>query len=188
MNPFVAWSSRPVEGGAVLTQLQGMDRAFAMDDGESFAGAFPTGAHFRFDPDFKRDTLPVDFYINVDGMMVCSARAMEFIRAQLPDAVEYLPVGILDHKGRRLAQPHWIVHPIDPPDCIDLDASKVTWSSLDPDSIQRYRHLEIDPGRVPAGRQIFRPKACPSLLALRRGFAETLVQQQFSGAGWKEIK
>jgi hypothetical protein len=188
MNQFVEWDPCSVKDGAVLTNLQGVDRVFALDDGESVVNGFPQGAHFRFDPEFKRDTLPVDFYINVDSMMVCSNRAKEFISASGPEAVEYLPVTVFDHKGKALAERHWIVHPINPPDCIDLASSKVTWSSLDPDSIQRFRHLELDAARVPAARQLFRPKACPRLLALRRPFAEALVQQGFSGARWKEIK
>lgn len=187
LRPFVAWDPCAVKNGAVLQNLQGVDRTFALRDGESFAGRFPASAHFQFDPDFKRDTLPVDCFINVNGFMVCSDQAAEFIRGQAPEAVEYLPVRILDHKGKPLSGRHWIVHPLGVFDCIDIARSRVTWSAFDAASIDEFEHLEFDASRVPAQHQMFRAKGCPSLLLLRRPFAEAMVQQGLTGADWREI-
>jgi hypothetical protein len=185
--PFVSWSPAAVPNGAVLMNLQGVDRAFALRDGVSFAGSFPPDAHFRFDPDFKRDTLPVDFFINVNRLMVASPRAVEYIRSQVAEGIEYLPITILDHKAKPLAGSYCIVHPVGTVDCIDFGQSVVMWSAFDPQAVDEFEHLEIEPTRVPAGRQVFRAHRCPNLLLLRRSFGDALVQQGLTGARYREI-
>jgi hypothetical protein len=188
MSPFVTWKTKRVPKGAVLTDLQGVEQTFEMTDGESYQDRFPADAHFRFDPDYKRDIQPLDFYLNVDNMLVCSERAMAFIRSQQPPAVEYLPVTLLDHKRKPVPAPHFIIHPVDHPDCIDVARSDVTWAQSDPGVIQFAEHVEIDPARVPEDRLLFRPRSFPKLTLMRRAFAEAIVAQGFSGARWVETR
>jgi hypothetical protein len=188
MNPFVTWKTKRVPGGAVLTDLRGVERTFALTDGESFKNSFPPDAHLLFDPDYKRDMQLLDFYLNVDDMIVCSERAAQFIRSLNPPAVEYLPVRLLDHKRKPVPAAHFVVHPIDHPDCIDVGRSDVTWAQSDPGVIQFAEHIEIDPARVPQDRLLFRPRSFPNLILLRREFAESIVGQGFTGSRWVETK
>lgn len=188
MNPFVQWRPAQVPRGAVLMNLQGVPKTFTLRRGDSAQAAFPGTAAFHFDPDEKRGIELVDFYLNVTDMIVCSQRAMEFVRAHEPAALEVLPVKLVDHSGKTVAAPHFILHPIDHPDCIDVERSKVTWSLINPAIIDIAEHLEVDPARVPEDRLIFRPKSCPAVHLMRRTFAESLVEQGFSGARFIEIK
>jgi len=188
MSPFVTWKTKRVPKGAVLKDLQGVERTFAMRRGESFKDIMPAGACFHFDPDYQRDILPVDFYLNVDGMMVCSQRAAEFVRSHAPAALEYLPVNIIDHKGKPLESVHFILHPVDHPDCLDSARSDVTWSPINPNVVQFADHVEIDATRVPTDRLIFCPKSFPDLMLVRRELAEAIVGQGFTGARWVETE
>jgi len=186
-SPFVYWHTRSVKNGAALTVLKGVDKIYRMKDGESVQADFPTDAAFHFDPEFKRDTLPVDAYLNVEGMLVCSKRLKEFIEARSPAKVEYLPVTIFDHKGKALLDPHFIVHLVEPVDCIDYDKSEVTWSASDPSSLLDVEHLEIDPARVPADRRLFRAKGLKGKAFMPRAFAEEIEGAGFKGAAWIDI-
>ena len=185
--PFVYWKTRSVKKGAALTTLEGVGEIFRMKDGEPVAARFPTNAAFRFDPDFERDTLPVDSFINVEGMLVCSKRLKAFVEERSPAKVEYLPITIYDHTGKALRDAHFIVHLVEPVDCIDFHRSEVTWSASDPSSLLDVEHLEIDASRVPADRLLFRAKGLKSAVILRRDFALELEAAHFQGAAWDEI-
>ena len=186
-SPFVYWKTRPVKSGAVVTTLENVSPVWAMTDGESFKDRWPADAAFRFDPEFKRDTLPVDSYHSVENMLIVSQRLKEFIEARSPAGVEYLPVTIYDHKGKPLAEPCFIVHPVDPVDCIDFANSQVDWSVSDPTCIDEVAHLEIDATKVPADRLLFRAKALKRSLILRTSLAQEIEQAGFKGTGSKKI-
>jgi hypothetical protein len=188
MNPFVVWEAQRLRNVAVLMDLEGFDRSHALPKGDPLALGFSSSATYRFDPDLKRNTLPADFYVNVDNALVCSERAKAYIESHLPAAVEHLPVCLLDHKRKPLPGAHFIIHPLDHPDCIDPARSRATWSKIDPTVIQFAQHIEVDASRVPPERLLFRPRSFPDLLLMRREFAEAIVSQGFVGAGWSEIE
>lgn len=184
---FVQWDTAVVKHGAVVMRLNDVDRRHALADGESFEAIFPAKANFDFDPDLKRNTVLVDFMLNKEDVLLCSERVKDFVQARHPARLEYLPVTVLDHKGQPVGAPYFILHPVDPPDCIDRANSKLTMSDFDPDDIWEAEHLAIDESKVPAERLIFRPKAYNSVILLRRELAQDLVAAGFTGAGWKEI-
>lgn len=184
---FVQWDTAVVKHGAVVMRLNDVERRHALADGESFEAIFPANANFDFDPDLKRNTVLVDFMLNKEDVLLCSERVKDFVQARHPAKLEYLPVTVLDHKGKPVGAPYFILHPVDPPDCIDRAHSKLTMSDFDPDDIWEAEHLVIDEAKVPADRLIFRPKAYNSVILLRRELAQDLVAAGFTGAGWKEI-
>lgn len=186
--PFVAWHTRSVKRGARLGRLVGVNEVFRLLDGESVVETFPRDAAFHFDPDFKRDTQPVDCFLTVERLLVCSQRLRAFIEARAPEHVEYLPVTVFDHAGTPLVGPFFVVHPTDPPDCIDFQKSIVTWSASDPTSLLDVEHLEIDATKVPSGRLLFRARSLRSLFLLRANFALDLERAGFTGAGWLELE
>ena len=119
--------------------------------------------------------------------MVCSERLKDFIQGKNPDKLEYLPVTVFDIKGNSVAASYFIIHPIDPPDCINAAKSKVTWSAFDPTSIEYADHIEIDETRVPPGRLVFSPKSFPGMVLLQRELALAIEKAGFTGIGWAEI-
>lgn len=187
-NRFVRFDTVAVKNAAAVMDLRGVANSEDMMGGASFKDVFPSTAAFHFNPDFKRNTLLVDCLINVENMMVCSERLTDFICSKSPDKVEYLPVTVFDIKGKPVAASYFIVHPIDPPDCIDVAKSDVTWSALDPTTIRYAEHVEIDEARVPAHRLIFRPKSFPGMLLLERELALDIEKAGFTGIGWDEIE
>ena len=187
-NRFVQFDTVAVKHAAAVMDLRGVHDSAYMSLGESFKDRFPSTAAFHFNPDFKRNTRLVDCLINVMNMMVCSERLTDFIRSKKPDKVEFLPVTIFDMKDKPVAASYFIVHPIDPVDCIDVAASDVTWSVLDPTTIRYAEHVEIDEARVPPQHLIFRPKSFPGMLLLQRELALDIEKADFTGFGWNEIE
>jgi hypothetical protein len=189
MNPdFVYWKSSTVKDVAVVTKLYGVQDVHDMAYGLPIAHRFPDTAEFRFDPEFKRNTLLADCLINVASMLLCSARLKDFIAAKNPEKVEYLPVRVVDIKGKPVDAPFFIVHPIEPVDCIDFAQSQVKRSAVDPDSILTVQHLEIDSSKVAPARLLLRPKGYANVILIRRTLMADIEAAGFTGAGWREIK
>jgi len=185
---FVIWKSRPIPHGCSVTELHGVERVFLLNKGYSALASFPKKAEFRFDPDFPRNTVLADNLINSEMMIVCSERLKIFLEASLVEKVEYLPVHLKDHKSKQVAQFYYIIHPIEPPDCIDFEQSIVEWSGVDKESILLVKKLVIDDSKVENNRLLFRPKSFYNITLIDRDLAVAIDGQGVTGVGWIELE
>ena len=170
-----------------MVELLNVQRVFALKRGEARGEAFPVDATFRMDPDAKRNTLLVDNIPNVEAMLLCSERLKRFIESRQPPAIEFLPVTVQDHKKKPVPATHFVVLPLDPPDCIDFSASVVTWSTMDPTALRSIDKLVLDESKIPADRLIFKPKGYTLATLVRRDLAAEIDAQGFTGIAWKEV-
>ena len=105
----------------------------------------------------------------------------------MPD-VEYLPVSIVDHRGRIASPDYCIVNPINPVDCLDADKSGADWSELNEGTIDSIAKLVITEEKVPPARQLFRMKYFYDLILIRRELAEAINGSGATGIRWIEPK
>lgn len=184
---FVIWQYRPVAHACVLKQLDGIDKQFRLRNGTSLQNEFPGGVYYRMHPDFPSDLLLIDNILNSKQLIVASQKLKEAIEKHQPPKVEYLRMGILDHKGRIASDNYFFIHPIEPVDCIDRSQSIFEEDSVDPESIDSFKRLVIDESKVPSERKIFRLKGFWDITLVRRDLAEALDKEGFSGLGWLEV-
>jgi hypothetical protein len=186
MYKFVIWKRARIANAAQVEALLNVPNVYELKYGASAVG-FPTNAAFRMNPDYKRNTTLIDSVFNVEAMMLCSERLKDAIEAFHPPKVEYLPVTILDHKSKAVPEKYFIVHPIDPPDCIDLNKSDLEWSDTDKESILGIDSLVIDEKKIGPDRLVLRPKRFNQMHLVRRDLAEKLAETGFTGFGFGEI-
>ncbi|OAI16084.1 hypothetical protein A1359_08690 [Methylomonas lenta] len=186
-NSFVIWQYKSVAGACVLKQLEGIEDQFRLRNGTSLQSEFPTNVLYRMHPDFPNDLLLVDNLLNSKMIIVASEKLKNEIESFHMPKVEYLKIGILDHKNRIASDSYHIIHPIDPVDCIDRSQSIFEEDLIDPESIDSFKRLVIDETQVPSDRQIFRLKGFWDITLVRRKLAETLTDKGFSGLDWLEI-
>jgi hypothetical protein len=153
---FVIWKYKSVDGACVLQDLRGLDQTFRLNNGTPLAQEFPGDVSLHMNPDFPDDLLLVDNLLNSDMIIVASARLKACIEASKVEKVEYLPVSIIDHKGRVVSSEYFIVHPVEPVECIDENLSEYRVKRSDPDSIRSFKTLVLDEARIPANRALFR--------------------------------
>lgn len=187
MSNYVVWRWGRVPGGCSVVELMNVPRVFALKKGEARGEAFPSDAAFRMDPDAKRDTVLVDNIPNVEAMLLCSERLKQFIESRRPPAIEYLPVTVQDHKKKPVPPTHFVVLPLDPPDCIDLAGSVVTRWTVDSTALMSIEKLVLDESKIPADRLIFKPKGYTLATLVRRDLAAEIDAQGFTGIAWKEV-
>ena len=178
---YLIWDVDTEGGFCVLTTLQNVDKAYELTRGVSRTLGFPTDASFRMNPEFPKDVQLADNLYNAESMIVVSPALGQAIEQQQPPNIEFLPVTIYNHKGRVASSDYRIVNPLGVVDCIDQNATKVQWNSIDPNLIASCFGLQLDVGRIDPALLLFRLKYLPHVVVVRDDLAETLVGQAFSG-------
>jgi hypothetical protein len=186
-NNYVIWTEKNEPNACLLEQLTGLDSAWRLRKGHPLATSFPKTVSFRMNPDFPHDTVLTDALLNINMAIVASPRLVSFLQQRGLEKVEYLPVTILNHKRKVVSTDYSIVHPIDPPDCLDIPKCKVKWSSLDKESIDEMKKLVLDEAKLSASRELFRPKSFHEVILVKRALAEAIDAQRFTGIRWKEL-
>ena len=154
-SDFRLWSSRYIEGYCVVAAPAGITKGFQLARGVSRAAGWPAGLVCRMSDDFPKDIQLPDVLFGPSWIIV-SAPTRAVAQVGSGDEVEWLPVGITDHKGRTVAEDYAIVNPLKVVDAIDMAASKPTWNQIKSDLIAACDKLAIDASKVPAALQLFR--------------------------------
>ncbi|NRF66446.1 hypothetical protein HLB44_05575 [Aquincola sp. S2] len=183
---YVIWKYVSVPHACVLNKLTGLEKQFRLRRGVPLQADFPDDVAFHMHPDFPNDLVLADNVLNINQSNVVSPRLRDFLAGRQLPSVEFLPLKIIDHKGRGAGN-YFIVHPVDPIDCIDRSQSVFEESDLVEGAIDSMSRLVIDPARIPAGRPLFKLQAFSDITLVHRDLTAAIDQQGFSGIGWTEI-
>lgn len=184
---FVIWGAGTVAHAAIMRDLKGFDDEFGLTIGKSLLAGFPGDVEFHMDPDFPKDIVLADNVENENLVVLVSEAVHRFLLAQELPQVEYLPVTIVNHKGRPASTGHVIVNATDPVDAIDWDRSELEMSEISEGYIDTVDKLVLDTRRIPADRHLFRLKGLRRAMVVRRSLAQAIDQQGFKGFGWIAI-
>jgi hypothetical protein len=170
---FKIWRSRYVEGYCVVALPAGVTKGFQLARGVSRAAGWPTGLVCKMSEDFPKDIQLPDSLFGPSWVIV-SARMRTLVEATGAKEVEFLPVGIADHKGRTVAEDYAIVNPLKVVDAIDVAASKPVWNTIDSELIASCEKLVIDASRVPKALSLFRLRHLEHQVVVRGDLAQRL--------------
>lgn len=170
---FAIWRSSYVEGYCVVGLPAGVSKGFQLAQGVSRAQGWPAGLLCRMSDDYPKDIQLPDSFFGVAWVIV-SARARALLQSRGGPQVEYLPVGVADHKGRTVADDCAIVNPLTVVDAIDVVASGVQWNPIRKDLISGCQRLVIDAARVPAELQLFRLRHLEHTVIVRAELAQAM--------------
>jgi hypothetical protein len=186
-SPLVVWTDKAEKHGCALKDLSGVDDVWELLDGLPRAERFPDDASYSMHPDFPDDTLLTDSLINSDMLIVASPKLKAFVEARKLKKVEYLPLRIIDHKGKVASKDYFIIHPIEPVDCLDLEASGAIRSTIDTETIRKVKRLVLDESKLDPDRELFRPKGFYRATLVRRALAQAIDAAGFTGVRWTEL-
>jgi hypothetical protein len=184
---FVIWRYQPQPFAAILGKITGLERLFRLNNFTPLAEGFPDDVRLHFHPDFPTDLQLLDNMRNTDNIAVVSARLKQAIQDRTTSGVEYLPVSLVDHKGRTASDQYFIIHPVDPIDGVDRDESVFEESRLHPGRFEFFDKLVLDEQRIPPDRQLFGLEGFGDIMLVRRELATALDEQGFTGLGWQSI-
>jgi hypothetical protein len=188
-SDYVIWGWRPnVKYSAVLhgfVDFEDEDNLFG--HGGSWNGKFPSEARMDFDPEHPRDTVSTDYLANTDSLLVISERLCDFLVKRMLSGMEYLPITIIDHKKKPIAEKYFIAHTVDHVDCLDLKASGPTFSRIRKTRVTEVKQLVLDPKRIDPKRELFRIKNFADEALVSRSLAEAITAAGFTSLGWTEF-
>jgi hypothetical protein len=180
VEPLI-WEWDVGERFAVLTSIRNVKDAWQITKGMPRAKGFPANALFEMDPKFRKYVALADNMSNDDRMLVVSKKLKELIEARGPRRVEYLPVGIVDHKKKPVRDPYFVVHPVEVVDCIDTKRSDVQWNAIDKDKIASCEKLVLKPNAIDGKHLLFRPRHLEYYVMILPELADALRGAGFSG-------
>jgi hypothetical protein len=184
---YLMWTNDNVKGACSLAAMQGYPQDWKLLYGETVMHEFPTTASFSLDPDLPRNVMLTDNLDNIDMLIVASHRLRDLIRSEQPSEIEYVPVQIIDHKRRLVHDPYFIVHPLHPVDCLDVDACGAEWGEILKKEIESVEQLVIDESRIPPDRLLFRPRLFCQVILVHRALASKIDAAGVTGVRWQEL-
>ena len=179
---------KPGRHACRLKSLQGVDDDYELHQGISRAQMWPTDAFFEMNEAYPDRLQLEDVVFNRNNVLVISEKLRAFLEAD--DALknnEALPVRLINHKGRTVDEPFFILHQLELQDCIDQAESEVRRNPLDTDSFMSVRKLVIDEGKIDPEVQLFRMAWYPALPLFRRDLADEIQKSGFTGIEFGEI-
>lgn len=184
---FVIWDDKDEGHSCVLQPPERIDRAWELHEGVPREATFPPDALFRMSDSHKRNIGLTDNLMNLSGLAVISQRLKELLAGRSLKNVEYLPVKIINHKKREVKERYFILHPIVPQDCLDLQRSGCSYNAIIPTDIDSVQSLVIDPARLDPDVSIFRLKDFGAPLLVRRDLSEAIGNAGFRGVAFIEL-
>lgn len=186
-SDYVLWVSEYLPNVCRLRDIKGYKDFFRLNRGERVASGFPAGVTAHMDDRHPHDTLLADNLRNLKRVLIVSERLKAIVVASGALQVEYLPLAVVDHKGRAVGTPYFIVHPTDPVDCLDLTRCGAEWSPIDKTIITEMAAFHLDDAKLDDSRNLFRAKAYHYVTLVRRDLAAAIDAAAVTGVRWAEL-
>jgi hypothetical protein len=171
---------------AVLGSVDGLDGAALIKiwNGQPWSGEFPV-VQFPFSPDFPDNTVLSDNLMNKYQLIVVSERLKEFLAGRKLGLVEYQPVIVRDHKGKK-TEPYYLVNPLNPIDCLDRQASGAIVRPTEKTQIMHVKRLVLRKDAIDPNRQLFRIANYTQARMVRRDLVAA-IEKMFVGLKFREL-
>ncbi|MEP1446870.1 MAG: DUF1629 domain-containing protein [Paraglaciecola sp.] len=178
---YLAWVHKIVPNACSLYHFEGFDKSYLLHEGIELANKFPDDVYFDMHPDRPHDTLLVDSLFNTDKERVISESLKKFLVAKKSPNLEFLPVKIMDHKGKFIEDKYFIMNVLDHQNCLDYDASEAEISLINDKTIDSVEQIVLLDEKVNDNFDIFRICDFPSATLVSESLAKELEDNGFTG-------
>ena len=173
-SDFLVWRSGIMKDGICkLRSLTGASKSFQIDDGVSRLTGWSADAAASMNEDYPKDIGLADS-LSGASFLVVSGKVKAFLEPEKVGNIEFLPMKIMNHKGRVASEDYFVVNPLDIVDCIDKDASMVDLDPLHKDMISTCAMLVLKEDQIPKTLKVFRTKFWSGMIIIRRDLAQKM--------------
>ncbi|KFA92785.1 hypothetical protein Q664_13065 [Archangium violaceum Cb vi76] len=145
---------------AVIDALpEGGPRLYLLTRGESLGERFPVGAKLQFSEDFAQLRKLYDFVTNTLRTLFVSEKVKQVLEHLGANNCEFIPVTILNHKGKVASSSHYLLNILGSEDAIDMEKSVCVMDAMKPDQIFGIRQLVLKREGLSPEALIFRAKS-----------------------------
>ena len=186
LSKFFVWRPGLMRDGfCKLNGLQNVPKTFKLLNGDSRAADWPDNASAAMSPNFPKDIGLLDTIYGA-GFLVLSPRTKQLVDEENLRNLEWLPVSIVDHKGRTVPESYSILNPREFVDCIDAVASQARFNPLKPTQLNGCVQLVLREDAIPADVYVFRPSTWPQIVIIRRELGDKMVAAGLTGLDLRE--
>lgn len=184
---YVVWKHDIVPNACSLFHFEGFEKAYLLERGNSLSDQFPDDAYFDMNPDRPNDTLLVDSLYNNHSQLILSEPFVAFLSEKKRDNLEFLPVKIMNHKGKFADEKYFIMNVLDHQDCLDVQASGAKLPRMKTGSIQRVKKVVLDEDKLDDSLDIFRITSFHRANIVKKSLADEITAQGFTGVKWVSL-
>lgn len=184
---YVWGKVKPGQYACRLQFLQNVEDDYELLQGVSRISKWPTDAIFQMNESFPNNLKIEDFIFNINSVLVVSERVRTIFPEDLNINIEYLPVTIINHKGREIKESYYVLNLTILQECIDLNQSEVKFNRIDPDRISIVKKLVIDESRIDQELSIFRMARYPVLPIFHKNAMNKIKKVELNGLKFGEI-
>jgi hypothetical protein len=162
-------------------------------EGKPLAKEFPQNATVRFSDNFPDGRRLLDFVNNISDVLMVSARVREVLDSIGIGNIEYLPITILNHRGKAAPAKYFIANLLGTESAIDMKKSDVVASNLDGE-IATINRLVLDRDSISPDAKLFRAATMKTLFFIREDALSALTDagvnglKSFDADGWDGLE
>lgn len=159
--------------------VKGISDEWLLMRGKKMGDHFPTDAVWPISKR-KGGTKLNDFVPNIFSRLVVSSRARERIQAKQAN-IEWLPVKILDRKGKPAHSTYFIANVLEHHDCINRKKSRFEVDPMSRGQIQFFTKVVLETKKIPDQVVLFRMGEAKTHYVIRSTFALELAEAGLTG-------
>ncbi len=183
MDYYVLREDETIEDAAVITEHpEDIDiDAFEFDEGMSLQARFPQPALYQMSSLFPDSRILYDLQSNTMGLLVASQRLQTVFESAGEGKIEFLPIQLMNHRGKIESDQYAIVNVLDVIDCMNHNESIVEYSSLDPEELITIKKLVLDESKIPPQIHLFRLKQDKTLSIVSDSVKSRVEEEELTG-------
>ena len=139
--------------------------------GRSVAKDHPEDAMIRMSPAYPGMQL-TDIIANFALLLIASQRLKEIIEKINQGPTEYLPVSIINHKGRVASRDYFIINPLGSYDCLDLEQSEIDYHKGKVVSVDKF---VISLQKASLCPHLFRVREDPHAIVMSEAIVDAII-------------
>ncbi len=187
-NVYQLWGEDVSSGYCILGYIEGYEDDWKLTNATSVLSEWPDDVTLRMDPDFKRQIKLSDHLGNPARVIIASLALRQFLEGRGVPYLEFLPIRIYNHKRKVASEEYTLLNLLGIQDCMDMDASGVTWNSILPEYIAEVDHIVLDEDRVEEGVVLFRAKHFAEAIFVKRDLADAILADELTGVEFLELE
>lgn len=186
MKNYIVVRDPRIEDSAILADHpEELDeQAFRFDRGNSLKNWVPIGANYPMSPQWPDRRVLYEFQSNTLSLLIVSGRCKTVLEAGAHANLEFLPISIINHRGKLASGDYFIVNILGGVDCMDRERSVFKPSHLKPSIIASCSRLVLKNDKIPEDVELFRLSNAPTTYIIKQSLKDRLEAQGVKGAAF----
>jgi hypothetical protein len=184
---YVVWQHAIAPNACALEQLHGVEQKYTLQKGITLLDEFPDNAYFDMDPELPNDILLTDSLYNTSNLLVFSEALVSFLSELNMENLEFLPVKIMNHKGKFVDEKYYIFNVLNHQDCLDIEKSGAKLPRIKTGNIRKLKKLVLKEEKLDPSLDIFRVEKVPTATVVKKSLADKIDAMGFTAIDWVSL-